>query len=82
METTALLRSYEIFGRLLLEDRIYLSPYVTFAGICRWLDADRKALDALLRHELGISGNALLRRYRSQEAERLRQKYGTLLQKV
>ena len=67
---------YERFCALLLEDRIYLDPSVTFPLICRWLSADARALDARLREEAGIGGRDLLATLRRREPERLLRKYG------
>lgn len=75
MKTQSTEAHYEIFGRMLLEDKVYLDPSVTFDMICRWIGADRHLLDALVRRELGISGQALMRLYRAREPQRLVAKY-------
>ncbi|MBR1872890.1 MAG: hypothetical protein IJ795_06770 [Bacteroidales bacterium] len=75
MKTDAM-HAYEIFVRMIVEDRIYLDRRVSFPLICRWIGADRDELDALVREELGFSGRALLRYYRASEPRRLMSKYG------
>ncbi len=69
---------YEAFGRLLLEDKVYLDPDLSFHLLCKWLGADEKQLDARVQDELGVTGSALMRQYRAQEPGRLREKYAYL----
>lgn len=71
---------YEAFGRLLLEDKVYLDPDVTFPRICKWLGADEKQLGGMIESELGVSGASLIRTYRAQEPARLREKYSYLFE--
>lgn len=68
--------SYCLLERLLNEEHLFLNPRVSFSMICTWLDADRKEMDGLLREELGIGGDELLRRLRCSVPERLERKYG------
>lgn len=75
MEADSLSLHYEFFADLLLEDRIYLDPEVSFTRICRWMGADARQLDDYIRSELGLSGEALIRRYRQGEPARLQAKY-------
>ena len=79
MKKASIEEQYEVFGRLLIEDRIYVDPNVTFPMICRWLGADEKELDEKILSELGVNGRTLLRTYRAQEPARLREKYSLLL---
>ena len=78
MKNASIQQQYEIFGRLLLEDRIFLDPNVTFSMICKWLGADEKELDEMVRSELGVSARSLMSTYRAQEPARLREKYSLL----
>lgn len=68
--------SYTILEQLMNEEHIFLNPRISFSMICSWLGADRKEMDALLRTELGLDGNGLLRRLRRSVPERLERKYG------
>ena len=60
--------AYEIFGRMMTEDKLYLSRRITFRRICRWLGVPRRNLDLRIRQEL-------MRRYRGNDERSLREKY-------
>lgn len=68
--------SYSLFEQLLNEEHLFLNPRVSFSMICAWLDTDRRGMDELLREDLGIGGDELLRRLRSSVPERIERKYG------
>ena len=67
--------AYEIFGRMMTEDKLYLSRRITFRRICRWLGVPRRNLDLMIRQELGMGGQELMRRYRGDDERSLREKY-------
>ena len=67
--------AYEIFGRMMTEDKLYLSRRITFRRICRWLGVPRRNLDLRIRQELGMGGQELMRRYRGNDERSLREKY-------
>ena len=67
--------AYEIFGRMMTEDKLYLSRRITFRRICRWLGVPRRNLDLRIRQELGMGGQELMRRYRGNDERSLRKKY-------
>ena len=64
--------AYEIFGRMMTEDKLYLSRRITFRRICRWLGVPRRNLDLRIRQELGMGGQELMRRYRGNDERSLR----------
>lgn len=68
--------SYDLFCRLLTEERLYIDPSFSFSAACRWIGADPAELDLLLEKELGYSGEALIGHFRAQLAARLRDVYG------
>lgn len=67
---------YELISKILLENKVYMDPTLTFSRLCQYIGADPKALDTLVLSEMGLSGDELMRRYRAQEWERVRQQYG------
>lgn len=78
MENKDLMKSYELFSRLLLEDKIFMDSNLTFSAVCCWIGADRRKLNNLIKKELGLSGPALMRVYRNMEMERIAEKYSAL----
>ena len=66
---------YNLFSVLLLEEKVYLDPTLTFSDICRWMGADERALSTMMAMELGTDGDSLMRSYREGELSRLREKY-------
>lgn len=66
---------YNLFSVLLLEEKVYLDPTLTFSDVCRWMGADETALSTMMAMELGTDGDSLMRRYREGELSRLREKY-------
>ncbi len=62
---------YESFSRLMLEDRLYLYPEVSFADVCSAIAADEKELDEMLRDTLGVGGDELMESFRRSDVENL-----------
>lgn len=81
MENTALMRQYETLASLLIDDRVHMDTTVGFRKLCAWIGADFHDLDNLIREELGVSGEGLLRKLRKEDRRNLERKYGTLWQK-
>lgn len=79
VEDKSLMKSYEIFSRLLHEDKIFMDPSLSFSIICRWIGADRRRLDKLIKNELGLSGMEMIRAFRAIEMERIAEKYSKIL---
>ncbi len=75
MKNRSVIESYELFSRLLLEDKIYMDSSITFPFLCSCIGANRKKLDRLIRNELGISGARLIETYRAMEFSRIAEKY-------
>lgn len=75
MDTNSLQRSYEIFSKMLLEDKIFMDKDITFSLICFAIKANRKELNKLIKKELGFTGPELMKLYRSMEFERIIDKY-------
>ena len=61
MKNTALPEAYARLSTLLTEDKVHLDPSVGFADICRRAGADPRAMDQLVRDELGMPGEDLVR---------------------
>lgn len=76
MKTSSIIPAYETFCHLMVDERLYIDPTLSFGTVCDWLGADPAALDALLEEELGFSGPALLEHFRRQLNTRLRDTYG------
>ncbi|MGM9740257.1 MAG: hypothetical protein ACI3ZP_06590 [Candidatus Cryptobacteroides sp.] len=72
MDTNA---AYGIFGRMMTEDQLYFDRRISFRRICRWLEVSRRDLNALVKSELGMTGQDLIRKYRDDAERRLRDKY-------
>lgn len=68
-------RAYEIFGRMIAEDCIYLIGGLTFGKVCRSLETDMVKLDMKVRRELGMGGEQLLESLRADAALWLQRKY-------
>ena len=66
---------YELFSKLMLEDRLYLDRKCSFRWICKCFGMDRRRLNRLIVKELGLSGNSIIRAYRRVEEDRIRKKY-------
>jgi len=60
MDDTKTLADYERFGSLILEKNVYMNQAATFPVLCALIGADRKALNSLIKKELGMSGEMLL----------------------
>lgn len=67
MDTTSLFQSYEKFSRLLLDEKLYRNPKISFASICERIGADKDALGLLVEREMGMTADELIEAYRSQE---------------
>jgi len=76
MKNERLLEAYESFCRLMVEERLYLNPTLTYETVCRWLGVGEKELDAQLSRELGYTGPALIQHFRKQTNYRLCDTYG------
>ena len=57
---------YERFSRLMTEEKVYRDSGMDFRRICRRAGVRPRALGRLLRRDLGFSGAALLRAFRSR----------------
>ena len=68
--------NYALLDRLVNDERIYLDPSFPFERVCRLLGTSRRDMDALLRRELGLDGDALFKSLRVALPERLERKYG------
>lgn len=68
--------NYALLGHLILDEKVYLDPTVSFTSICRAMGAPARELDALLEAELGMDGESVLRQLRAQEPAYLARKYG------
>ena len=68
--------NYALLARLVNDVRIDLDPSFPFERVCRLLGTSRRDMDALLRRELGLDGDALFKSLRAALPERLERKYG------
>lgn len=69
MTDTMLAGKYALFAEMMNEVRIYLDTGIDFGSVCRFLDLEEEALDAVLIDELGLGGNEIFSIYRRSEAE-------------
>lgn len=67
---------YAALERLLCEEQIFLNPGISFQEVCSWLQTEETDMDGLLRRELGLGGEELLRLLRESFSGRLCRKYG------
>lgn len=67
--------AYSVFGRMMTEDLLYLDRRISFRRICRWLGVSQRDLNALVKSELGMTGQELVRKYRDDAERHLRDKY-------
>ena len=81
MDIAAIQIAYEIFADLLMEEKVYLDPNLTFSLICSWIGVPEKELDRYIVKEMGMSGKDIIHKFRADEPLRLRQKYGDLLRR-
>ncbi len=61
------MEKYELFIKLLNEEKIYMYKRVDFKLICAWLSISPKLMNFILKKELGFSGEALLSYLREKE---------------
>lgn len=69
MRTKKLMEKYELFGRLMTEDKIYEDPSMDFKKACALAGIRPCVLDRLLKKELGVNGNELLDNYRKGDTQ-------------
>ena len=81
-KNAALARQYEAFASLLLEGQVYFDASLGFREICSWIGADPDALGGMIREELGLGGEELLRDLRESGRRFLRRKYAPDAQKL
>ena len=67
---------YALLEQLLDEEKIYLVKGVSFADLCLALGADRQEMDAHIKQELGMDGEALMETFRQRDCERWEAQYG------
>lgn len=80
-DNDTLLRQYESFANMLIEDRIHMDGTLGFPEICSWIGADPEELDRLIQDELGLTGTGLLAAMREGERLNIRRKYDPHAQK-
>lgn len=68
-DNAELFQQYETFANMILEDRTYRDESMTFRTACSRAGVDPEALDGVIRKELGVSGDGLLRILREKEKE-------------
>lgn len=67
---------YDKLARLLNEERLYIDRKVDFASLCAVLDADADAMDAIVREELGVTGEQWISELRSSFRRHLYESLG------
>ncbi len=55
--------AYPEFSRMLLDDRIYEDPTITFSDICASLEVAPGDLDEILVKEMGMNGPEILQSF-------------------
>ena len=76
MKNNTTLSPFDLFCRLLTQERLYIDPAFSFSSACRWIGASPAELNLQLENELGFSGEALIAHFRAQLSTRLRDVYG------
>ena len=66
MEKEQLTEKYELFGRLMTEDKVYQDPSLGYRALCRMIGIKPRMLDRLLMKELGVKGKDLFGIYRRE----------------
>lgn len=58
--------AYAEFGRLMVEEKIYLDPSLDYGELCRRLGVESYLLDEFLLDELGMTGEELIAVFRRE----------------
>lgn len=64
-----------IFGKLIMDEHVYLDPSLNFREVCRMIGADPGEMDGYLREEVGLSGDELFLDLRKSYRKYLENKY-------
>lgn len=75
MKTSAIEKDFEIIGRMMEEDYVYLDPEIGFVGACRIIGADSCIMNKYCRRTFGLEGAELFRAFRTSYRRRLYNKY-------
>lgn len=66
-EMDTIKEAYTEFGRLMIEEKIYLDPSLDYGDLCRRrLGVESYRLDELLLDELGMTGEELIAVFRRE----------------
>ena len=76
MENKSLSEKYELFCNLLLEEKMFLDPFLSYSNLCALIHADEKALEGHIYGELGSGGQELIDGLRDNYLCYLFRKYG------
>ena len=69
MKKENLMKKYELFGRLMIEERIYNVAGMDYRRICSIVGVRPGALDKILMKELGMKGEELVDIYREGDGK-------------
>lgn len=64
MAFTDLQKAFDLFSKMMNEDKVYLDASLTYDAICRRIGIAPADLDEKLMAELGMDGETILYRYR------------------
>ena len=76
MEPKRILNAYNCFCHLIVDEKLYLNPRLSFPTLCQWIGIGEKELNNELLRELGYTGPAMLQHFREQTQTHLREYYG------
>ena len=76
MADKSLSAKYELFCNLLLEEKMFHIPSLSYSRLCALIHADEKALEGYIYGELGSSGQELIDGLRDNFLSYLFHKYG------
>ncbi len=76
MENDYLMLKYELFCRLLLEEKMFQNSSVSYSSLCSLIHVDEHLLEDYIFEELGTGGQELIESLRINFLAYLYHKYG------
>lgn len=79
MEKMKINEGYELFARLMEDEKVYMNPFLTFDSVCALIGVGYRELDDYIRGQLGCGGHDIMKAYRDSLPLYFLQKYGIML---
>ena len=79
MEKMKINEGYELFARLMEDEKVYMNPFLTFDSVCALIGVGHRELDDYIRGQLGCGGHDIMKAYRDSLPLYFLQKYGIML---